>query len=110
MQNWITVELICAACGGLIGAVLTMVSNEKKESFIEGALAVVVGIVFGAGAGTKWAGDPIWACVLGIIAGSVAGTLLEGLRKHAPEVVKAVLFGWVEKIGGKRDEDKPNGN
>ena len=106
MQNLITVELICAASGGLIGAVLTLVSNDKKETFVEGTLAVVVGIVFGAGAGTKWAGDPIWSCLLGIIAGSVAGTLLEGLRKHAPEVLKAVLFGWVEKIGGKKDVDE----
>lgn len=106
MQNLITVELICAAAGGLIGAVLTLVSNEKKETFIEGMLVVLVGIVFGAGAGTKWAGDPIWSCVLGVIAGSVAGTLLEGLRKHAPEVVKAVLFGWVEKIGGKKSDNE----
>ena len=83
-----------------------MVSNKKKETFIEGVLLTLIGIVFGAGGGTKWgADDPVWCCLIGIVSGSCGGLVIEAVQKHIPEAIRNVINGWVERLGGKTEEE-----
>lgn len=110
----LSLELICAGIGGLIGAVSTMVSNDKKETLTEALIAILIGVIFGMGAGTRWADDPVWSAIIGIFSGAAGGVLVETVRKVAPDAVGDIINGWVSKLGGKRkdenrqERDKPD--
>ena len=107
----ISLELICAGIGGLIGAVSTMVSNEKKETLTEAMLGILIGVIFGMGAGTRWADDAVWSAIIGIFSGAAGGVLVETVRKVAPDAVGNIINGWVGRLGGKvKDEDRTERN
>lgn len=96
------VELICAVVSGLVGAMVAIVNNNKKETFLEGLLNVIVGMIVAAGAGTKFGGEePAMVCVIGLFAGSVGGLALDAVARLAPSAVWSLIAGNIEKFGGK---------
>lgn len=109
MQNLLTIELICAASGGFIGAMFAIVFNERKETFIQAVMSLIIGIFAGSGLGTKYGTDPIWCVIIGGIGGSLGGLVLEGLAKavkdNIPRATQNLIDGWVAKLGGKVEEE-----
>lgn len=109
MQNLLTIELICAASGGFIGAFFAIIFNERKETFVQSFVSLLIGIIAGAGLGTRFGSDPIWCCVIGGIAGCLGGSFLEGVGKamqeNIPRATRNLMDGWVIKLGGKSPDD-----
>lgn len=108
MSDLLTIELICSCVSGLTGALLTIVTNKRKETVVEGVLYSMSGIIFGAGFGTKWGGDDLaWSCVVALLAGSSVGFAIQGVQEHAPQAVKRIIDGWVVRLGGKEETPQP---
>ncbi len=118
MDQWVTLELICACAGGLIGALVAILNNNKSETFVEGTLNVLIGIIFAAAAGTKFGDNtPTMACFIGVIGGVAGSRVIEAISRLAPDAAWSLVAGWVEKLGGKpldkwkeRKKDAENDN
>lgn len=105
--NWITIDLLLASIGGILGALSTIAKNDRKESISEAITGLLNGLVFGAAAGTYFGKqDPILACLIGLVIGSSAGILLEVIQRFLPEATKLWLRGLADRIGGKTHDNE----
>ncbi len=103
------IEVVLACGCGAIGAMATMVNNKKSETFINGVLNVIVGMIVAAGAATKF-GDNASAvvCVVGLFAGAAGRQVLETVARLVPNAVWSIIAGNVERFGGKPIEREKN--
>lgn len=98
--NFLTVEILCAMLGGLIGSLKVFDKYYDNKGFFASAVNVLVGVVFAAATIEYFVpqAKPFAASVIGIAAGSVGGFLIDALQETAPSVAKKILDRFLEKM------------
>jgi len=120
-MEWMTVivdvftvksELVLAYGSGIIGAIVAMVKNKRKETFLEAILNVIVGMIVAAGVTSKFGESaPAVVCMIGLFAGAAGALAFDTVIRLAPTAVWSIIAGNVERFGGKpmeseKEEDK----
>lgn len=106
MNELFSAQIILAMVGGAIGSARNFARNGATQRLDEGIVNVLVGTVFAAAAGERFAAQahPVIAMVIGLCAGAVGGYALDALQALIPAVVKSIVMGWAERIGGTRKD------
>lgn len=96
--------------GGIVGAV-KIVYTDKSKVFISKLIDVVIGALVALAVAKYFTPDkyPETSIFIGLIAGSLGGSLLDSFHQLAPTFAKSVVDGILDKLGYSRkgsDEDK----